>query len=604
MGTVFEPTHSSLDAIFAQGMTYQIPEYQRPYSWDCKGKTDRDSQINQLWDDLWDFFDSQDGHLGDKEYFLGSMVVINEGHRSRSVVDGQQRLTSLVLLFTAMRCFLEQRINRRKSGQETLSEEIEQWAEEAKRTLHDLAYDRKGVGLVRRAKVRIQRTTGYDFDEVLQLVAECKGKDALPKMDERHRVIAHRYFDNRDYFLARLEDVFLDNGSFGDVQSQAFDNFFTFLQQQVALVVITTKDFDTAFSIFEILNNRGLPLSNVDLLRNFVISKFSEIDGEDGSDKWHSLETDFGIGDDFIGRWVESLSGSKQAKSAFNEIKERFEGMSAVPGRKKIEVLYEELQRDLELYSAITDPIGSIEDSRLSEAVQLVAAFGNRRYSSDYLMSLFRHYRYRGTSAPPDQLRILVTDYERFAAWSLMMPGIRFSGTPVFAAMRELNAGRPEDASKRLREVVDREQLAQALDGRIDSNRTALILLAALVWTNDDDDDVVTQKLSLQRASVEHVLPQKPAKDTNWLTDFSQAFRDGYTHRLGNMTLLTTRKNSEGRNYDFARKQTVYARTKLPMTQELAALDTITEEYIETRHRRMLDTLRARWSLYASLACG
>ena len=100
---MFTPTHRSLDQIFEPGATYLVPAYQRPYSWESLGKSDQNNQVNRMWDDLWGFFEESPP---DKEYFLGSMVIIARGLRTSEVIDGQQRLTTVSLLFAAMRCFL------------------------------------------------------------------------------------------------------------------------------------------------------------------------------------------------------------------------------------------------------------------------------------------------------------------------------------------------------------------------------------------------------------------------------------------------------------------------------------------------------------------
>ncbi len=108
MATVFTPEHSPLDRIFAADTTYRIPAYQRPYSWQAVGKSERDNQVVQMWQDLSSFF--EDNRQNNKEYFLGSMVIIEDRDKLRTfeVIDGQQRLTTLLLLFAAMRCFLRE----------------------------------------------------------------------------------------------------------------------------------------------------------------------------------------------------------------------------------------------------------------------------------------------------------------------------------------------------------------------------------------------------------------------------------------------------------------------------------------------------------------
>lgn len=188
MPNVFRPEHSALDNIFAQNMQFIIPEYQRPYSWQAEGKSDRNNQINQMWEDLWAFFKEMDG---DKEYFLGSMVIIERKLRTLEVVDGQQRLTSLVLLFSAMRCFLERRLAA--AGEEALAPELRPYVERARNKLGELVYNETSIGFAPTLKVKIARSAGYDFDAVLGEAAGCKDKSvigSISKGDTRFDEIA------------------------------------------------------------------------------------------------------------------------------------------------------------------------------------------------------------------------------------------------------------------------------------------------------------------------------------------------------------------------------------------------------------------------------
>ena len=103
MKFTFTPDHIAIADLFGSNINYVVPEYQRPYSWDCIGKSEKNNQLNVMWDDLKDFFFS--GNKG--EYFFGSMVMIEKESRHFEVIDGQQRLTSLVILFVSIKCFLK-----------------------------------------------------------------------------------------------------------------------------------------------------------------------------------------------------------------------------------------------------------------------------------------------------------------------------------------------------------------------------------------------------------------------------------------------------------------------------------------------------------------
>ena len=89
-----------LKDVFSSMFQYSIPDYQRPYSWE-------EEHIKQLFDDLYEFYQRKT----DESYFLGSIVVIKKDHQPQAdVVDGQQRLTSLTILFATLANSLNEQV--------------------------------------------------------------------------------------------------------------------------------------------------------------------------------------------------------------------------------------------------------------------------------------------------------------------------------------------------------------------------------------------------------------------------------------------------------------------------------------------------------------
>lgn len=591
MATVFTPEHSSLDRIFAANSTYKIPAYQRPYSWEAVGKSDRDSQVIQIWTDLWEFF--QDNRQTNKEYFLGSMVIIEHADALRTfdVIDGQQRLTTLLLLFSAMRCFLREQLD--KPGGEAAAG-LRHWFDRAVRRLEQFLFNEEGLGLVPQLKLKVERTLGADFNQVLRDVLECKTDGQVSRLDKKHREVAQRYFKNHDYFQQRLREHFLEagTGSMDKGRIALFDEFFRFLQARVAIVLIKTLDFSTAYRIFEILNNRGLPLSNLDLLRNFVLEQLAAAEVPDPDVHWERLEREYVLTEDFISRWMESTNAAQPQSSAFNDAKRLFErDYTDTPAGKNILDFCRDLDRNLFWYNLILEEEQRVEDLAIRHCLTFVKLLGNERYTVDLLLALFRCRSYQGEQ-DPEILRFLRT-YRTHALYTQLVG--RFSSSRIYSAIKELNTGNLEEARKKF-ELEERERvhLFERLDEDFDKNDQAKLLLAAYVWHQEEsEEDVVTQALSYERSTLEHIIPQQPAASTNWLRDFDEEFRGRYTYRLGNMTLLTQAKNSANKNFDFSRKRVIYAKTKLPMTVKLAEQERLTRDFILMRHWEIVHTLRS-----------
>ena len=94
MTDVFTPKSLTINKLFTDADSlYQIPKYQRPYKWG-------DEQIDKLWDDLWESYTNEESN-----YFLGSVITAKPAQSSSylDIVDGQQRLTTLIIMFAVAR---------------------------------------------------------------------------------------------------------------------------------------------------------------------------------------------------------------------------------------------------------------------------------------------------------------------------------------------------------------------------------------------------------------------------------------------------------------------------------------------------------------------
>lgn len=583
----FTPEHKVLNELFGRDVKYIIPEYQRPYSWDCIGKSDKNNQVNILWEDIYSYYRS-----GDKNtYFIGSMVLIGNGEAEYQVVDGQQRLTTLVLLFTSIKCFLEKKLR-------TLDEEnIKKVVEASLNIIEDLLYNKVIRGaIVLENKVKIERMSGFDYDKVLKMAVSCGTipDDVLKEATSEQIQVSNRYIKNRDYFESRLEKEFTQNGRFTQEAFIDLNNFVEFLKSKVSVVRILTGSFDIAYHVFEILNNRGLPLSNKDLFRNFLIKEFDKVHGtqnaREANEKWVYLDENYTLNDDFLSRWVESHRGSQQRYSAYNDIKDIYDKeYHDTVDKPKIQVFYNDIERSLSYYTQIIDV--SFSDPIIKSKINFLLHAGNVRYTLNFLLAIANEYN--GIPNNEEVLE-LIKSYERYSI--LCMFRGRFSNAPVYEAIDSVKHRDIELVKNVLAfyEYPEQEQILRFdISDVILDNYTAKLLLCKYYWIEMSKrvDDQVYQELLYDKTTLEHIIPQYPEKGTNWLRDFSVGFREQFTYSLGNMTLLTQKLNSAARNYDFSRKKEHYKKTSLWLTSNIGNWETITEDRIKERHEDIVKTI-------------
>ncbi|MBK9564132.1 MAG: DUF262 domain-containing protein [Saprospiraceae bacterium] len=591
--TLFTPEYKVVNDLFGDGIKYTIPSYQRPYSWECVGKSDKNNQVNVMWEDLIEYYESNNSN----PYFLGSMVLIgSSAGREFQVIDGQQRMTTLVLLLVAIKCFL----NKSKGKILITTSKAEDFIaliDEMIREIERLIYNRKIQGAITiEKKVKIEKSFTYDYDSILTHVIECKSYNGLnlPQniSDEQKQTII-RYFNNAHYLEQKVTGKFLENGSFTELNFSALNNFIEFLKNRVAVVRILASKFDVAYQIFEILNNRGLPLSNKDLLRNFIISEFSSIAVErnksavDDSDKlhpdkkWEYLERNFDLDNEFISRFVESINGKNQKYSAFNDLKEIYLNKAEFKDtvkKKRIELFYEAFSYDLANYTKIINTRVKKIDKNI---ILFILNSGNVTYSINLLLALYRN------ETDESKITNFLKTYERYLIYLILGPARRFVSSLIYNGIKYLNSNDYDNAIKEFSiDPIEKNKLANYLDLPLD-NYLGKLLISKYVWILDTEskDDTTDISLNFSVATLEHIIPQTPDENTNWKNDFSESFRKEFTYRLGNMTLLTQSMNSAAKNYDFSAKKILYAGTKLKITNEMVS-DTflMNEAYIKNRH--------------------
>ncbi len=599
MEFIFTPEHVVINDLFTRDIKYKIPEYQRPYSWDCLGKSDKNNQINTMWDDLINFYDAKEKG----EYFFGSMVLIDKGNREFEVIDGQQRLTTINILIASIKAFVIYLLTNNKTiitaDDDQIKQKLIMSLEKDIQRIDEILYNTVDYGLEQERKLKIEKFNGFDFDKILSLSLECKNVEDVNFTNASAKQIntALKYFNNRDYFVKKFKKRFIINNKFSSSNRMEMSKFFEFLKNQISVVRIKTPEFGIAYQIFEILNNRRLPLSNKDLMRNFIIKEFDNIKKNNPkyknikpSDKWTEIDQNFMLDTDFLSRFVENRKATQQKYSAFNDLQELYKTYTNEIDRTKIEKLYEHIKQDLTFYSMINEE--NIQNKEIRNKILFLINAENQRYILNLLIALFRAYNYDGKNNP--ELKLFINTFEIYIIYMLLNPLLRFSYTQIYASISFLNKNDIDNARKQFElQKTEIDELKKFINNEIRDNYTAKLLIAKYLWSKDAEinEDIIEQYLNFNLATLEHIIPLNPEKDSNWLTDFSLDFRTNFTYRLGNMTLLTKTINSKAKNYDFKFKKIEYLKTKLNTTHIIANLINIDELFIENRHKEIINVI-------------
>ena len=250
-----------LAKIFSSDFQYVIPSYQRPYTWE-------EQHASVLFDDLYNFFQTEK----EDEYFLGSIVLIKqEGKPYAEVIDGQQRLTTLTILFAVFTALDQGGING-----------------PLYKYIFEPGNEFEGISPQPRLTLRER-----DKDYFKQYVQELKF-EALFKLDNE------QLENEAKLHIKKNSKVLYDKVKMTfDHDAQSLKEFIKFLVQRCFIVAVTTPSQNTAFRVFSVMNSRGLDLQPTDIIKADVIGALSaETEREVYSKKWEDLEESIGR-DDF-----------------------------------------------------------------------------------------------------------------------------------------------------------------------------------------------------------------------------------------------------------------------------------------------------------------
>ncbi|MGF7122576.1 DUF262 domain-containing protein [Rhodococcus sp. BE178] len=548
----------ALRKIFSSDYEFTIPDYQRPYAW---GK----EQALQLLDDL-------EGALArdtDEPYFLGSIVLVKAGSDPRAeVIDGQQRLTTLSILFAVLRDLTEN---------PKLATELAKVVVEPGEIL---------AGTQAKPRLTLRKRDAKFFADRVQ--AEGATEDLIVLDDAHLKTDAQKAIRDN---TASLRDRLV---AWPDDKRQRLA---AMLGTRTFLVVVSTPDLNSAHRIFSVMNARGLDLTPSDIFKSKVIGDVSDQDAAEYADKWEQEEVDLGR-DAFANLFGHVRMVFKKERATKVLLQEFDEQVLSkyLPGKGRefvddVLIPYSDAYEHLLTQNYPDDVNWSPVNSWLRRLMQV----DNDNWQAPALWALKEH------GNDPAYLSEFLGKLERLAASMLLR---RVYATPRGSRygelLKQLEKG---DGLCAAAFDLTPEEMAETKDRLADR----LYLVAPVrkyVLLRLDDLLAKQPGVSYQHKmiTVEHVLPQNPRDSSVWKRDFTDDECLYWTHRLGNLVLLNRAKNSEAQNYDFAKKKANYfTSTKgsavFALTTQVLMQNEWTPAVIEARQADLLTVLHKEWEL-------
>ncbi len=556
-------SETSLRNLLEGTKQFQIPLFQRPYSW-------KDKNWKALWEDLMSLYNEEVKGF----YFLGPIVTQSvpgtaEGISPFIVIDGQQRLTTLTILLAALRNYL-------KKSDPSIAQEVDELYLINKFKKNDDIY-------------KVLPT--QDDREVYKSIIQSKKVRDIKKEGQIYQ--AYNFFDKELKKIDPEEGISLD-----------YANFKSIILERLILVNITTDDRDNPYLIFESLNNKGEELTQADLVRNYIFMQLPPEDREEVyRNEWLPLQQRFQVSmekkeysEELTNAFWFYLRKDGEAvnqKEVYKSIKKRFDN-SVIGLESELQNLikFADYYQRFNFYEQEPEPKLRRWFKRLIRLDFTTCHI--------FLLNIYHEYEEERLSLEnfEEILRYLESYFVRrlFAGVSTRSLGNVFNN--LYGEVRKEN---PDDLVDGLRTVLIRYEgtkvwpaddlfregiMTQAVYSNSSIDRVKLILESL-------EESLSKERVDPQNLTIEHIMPQKLTKEWQKMLGAYSNVHKKWLHTLGNLTL--TGYNPELSNKPFEKKLPHLRSSNVTLNQYFHNIDTWNEEAIKSRAKYLANIAIKVW---------
>ena len=543
--------------LMGNGLRYEIPKFQRDYSWEA-----------EHWDDLW-----QDIRAlladEDNEHYMGYLVLQTSNNKEFQIIDGQQRLTTMSLLILSTLKCLKELVDSGIEAENNLKRKDS--------LLNSYIGYVDPVTLISNNKLKLNRNSDDYYKQHLVLLKELPLRNTNSS-EKQMRECFNWYYDRikKEFNTGESLAAFIDN-----------------IVDKLFFTVIEVTDQLNAFKDFEILNARGVQLSSADLLKNylfFVVDEtkphISEI--EELENIWSKIVGKLGEQkfEDYLRYYWNSINKSVGKKNLFKNVK------GNIKSKEQVFELIRNLNDTADLYLAIQNPEDEFwrDKPEIRKSLKELKLFQIRQINSLFLSALRN------------------LEVENFRKLAKICSVISFR----YNIIGGLNPNAQEDvyntvalkiSSNKRFEVADFQSIyvsdlnfendfsTKEFKNTTRNHKIVKYILSKIeVYQHKNEIDPESDLFT-----IEHILPEN-ADDTWGNFTFEEINRSVY--RMGNLTLLERKLNREAGQKGYVEKIVLFAQSNSELTKTLPDnFNTWNEDKLAARQRELAKHAKAIWKI-------
>jgi uncharacterized protein with ParB-like and HNH nuclease domain len=518
--------------LLGNGKIYKIPNFQRDYSWS-----------EEHWEDLWN--DIIELTETDTPHYMGSIVL--EATTEDDVfiiVDGQQRITTLSILVLAVIGFLKQ-LTDQEIEIENNETRIDIFRNQflGKKTASSLFYS---------SKLSLNENNDNFYQSRILLL---KQPINYGKLRDSEKLL----YDAYKYFLTKLNQKFnQDNGV-------KISNFLeSVVAKKLIFIQITVDDDLNAYTVFETLNARGVELTTTDLLKNYLFSLAAKDSQELNilKERWKTIIDTVGLQSVpiFLYYYLNAQYSFLRKERLFREIKKQ------ISKSEQVFNLLEELEKKAYLFAALHTPHDEFWNDN-SQKNEIVKSLEELKLFNVYqhIPLLFSVYD-KLKKYFPTILKMCVVISFRYNVIGKLNPNhmeklYNNAANGVFNA--KLTTAK--DIFHALKDIyINDEEFSNNFSTKIISTKQNKKIVKYILTKIENQLSEKDNDFNDANFTIEHILPEK--FDENWNQQFNSE-AENFIYRLGNYTLLESKKNNQCANKTFTDKTNIYQDSQYQLTK-------------------------------------
>lgn len=541
------PRESTISSILnIKNRQYEIPRFQREYSWEKK-------HYKEFLEDMISNINIKEDEIEVTQYFMGTMLFVGDKDKPSKepvyVVDGQQRLTTVTILFSAIAQIFK------KLGNSVLANSIFEYI---------MTKNVDGEG------IRVLKTvSSYPYFS-FYIQSLDKGDANQPISEEEIKIKETYDFFVRNLREDNLRQLFKKTGK--DFSKFSHIALLKAIRDQVlaaTVIEIITEDKKEANRLFEILNSKGKGLSNIDMIKNKIFEELNTVEPADfASEKWKNINNILNCCNEGVGfaTFLRHYFSSKYKSVSKANLYDKFKDIIKAPE-------YKDFLKDLEdnavIYKKIVSPQRQDYDNRKEYfwLVQTLDVF-NKVFNIVNIrvpfLSLLEAKERDVISTRVFKNIVLYIENFHFAYTAVLSKGTNRVESHYSTFAIKLRKSKSKNETSKI--VNELKRNLESLFPTYNDFQTKFV---TLIFSKKDNPSNMKTKYAInrlncyfehselfdERGSVEHILPEN----------------EGISLNIGNLILLENDLNVEAGNGDYKSKKPIYSKSKYKWVNDFLA---------------------------------